>query len=70
MRCFLQSIAEKMKRHILTITSIESPMDGEDAEETHSLLQAQEHEHRVTQRFGSNIFLLHTAKQNNEIFVK
>lgn len=47
-----KSIAEKMKRHILAMTSIENSMDGEDAEETQSLLQAQaqEQEHRATQR--------------------
>lgn len=41
-------IGEKMKRHILP-TSIENPMDPE-AEEEQRLLQAQEDEHRVTQR--------------------
>lgn len=46
---FLQSIAEKMKRHILAITNIENSMDGEDTEEIQQLLQEQEH--RATQRF-------------------
>lgn len=54
---FLQSIAEKMKRHILTISSIESPVDGEDADETHSLLQVQEQEHRATQRFERHFLI-------------
>lgn len=56
-RYFLQSIAEKMKRHILAMTNIENSMDGEDTEETQRLLQAQEQEHRSTQRLGKNICL-------------
>lgn len=59
----LQSIAEKMKRHILTMTNIENSMDSEDAEETHRLLLAQEQEHRTTQRFEKNIFL-HFTQSN------
>lgn len=59
----LQSIAEKMKRHILVITNIENSMDGEDAEETQRLLQVQEQEHRATQRFKNfNIFALYTKQ--------
>lgn len=54
---FLQSIVEKMKRHILAITSIEDTVEGEDAGETQSLLQAQDHQHRTTQRFRRKIFL-------------
>jgi len=58
-----QSIAEKMKRHILAITNIENSMDGEDVEETQRLLQIQEHEHRTTQRFENfNIFALYTKQ--------
>ncbi|XP_031772542.1 syntaxin-12 [Apis florea] len=44
-----KSIVEKMKRHILLTTSIENPMNSEE-EEQQRLLQAQEDEHRVTQR--------------------
>ena len=55
----LQSIVEKMKRHILTMTNIENSMDGDDTEETHRLLLVQEQEHRTTQRFGNNIFCIH-----------
>ncbi|XP_076665596.1 syntaxin 13 isoform X2 [Andrena cerasifolii] len=44
-----KSIAEKMKRHILLIPSIENPMDADD-EEQQRLLQVQEDEHRTTQR--------------------
>lgn len=54
----MQSIAEKMKRHILAITNLENSMDGEDAEETQQLLQVQE-QHRTTQRFENfDIFTL------------
>lgn len=60
----MQSIVEKMKRHILAITSIENTMDGEDADETQSLLQAQEQQHRATQRY----VLLRLAR-NNKMFV-
>lgn len=59
----LQSIAEKMKRHILAMTSIENSMDGEDAEETHRLLLAQEQESKSTQRFGNNILFAFHARQ-------
>ncbi|XP_014468419.1 PREDICTED: syntaxin-12 isoform X2 [Dinoponera quadriceps] len=45
-----KSIVEKMKRHILTITNIENTIDGEDADETQSLLQAQEQQRKTTQR--------------------
>ncbi|XP_032682150.1 syntaxin-12 isoform X2 [Odontomachus brunneus] len=45
-----KSIVEKMKRHILTISNIENTMDGDDADETQSLLLAQEQQHRSTQR--------------------
>lgn len=48
-----------MKRHILAMTNIENSMEGEDAEETHRLLLAQEQD-RSTQRFGNNIFLYFT----------
>ncbi|KAG7196597.1 hypothetical protein KM043_013087 [Ampulex compressa] len=44
-----KSIAEKMKRYILTMTSLESPPDADDEIERQSLLQAQEDEHRATQ---------------------
>lgn len=43
-------------------------MDGEDAEETQSLLQAQEQEHRSTQRYPINVFVRHFAR-GNEIFL-
>jgi len=66
MRYFLQSIAEKMKRHILAMTNIENSMDGEDAEETQRLLLAQEQEYKTTQRFG-DIFLHFT--QNDGVFM-
>lgn len=46
-----------MKRHILAMTNIENSMDGEDAEETQRLLQAQEQENRATQRFEKTFFL-------------
>lgn len=52
-----------MKRHILAMTSIENSMDGEDAEETHRLLLAQEQEYRTTQRFGNNIYILQKTMQ-------
>lgn len=45
-----------MKRHILAMINIENSVDGEDAEETQRLLQAQEQTHRATQRFHNNIF--------------
>lgn len=64
----MQSIAEKMKRHILTMTDIENSMEGEDAEETHRLLLAQEQENRATQRFENNILLHFT--QSNGVFVR
>lgn len=61
----MQSIAEKMKRHILAITNLENSMDGEDVEETQRLLQVQEQQHRTTHRFENfDIFPLCT-KQNN-----
>jgi len=66
MRYFLQSIAEKMKRHILAMTNIENSMDGEDAEETQRLLLAQEQEYKATQRF-EDIFLHFT--QNGGVFM-
>jgi len=66
MRYFLQSIAEKMKRHILAMSNIENSMDGEDAEESQRLLLAQEQEYKTTQRFG-DIFLHFT--QNNGVFM-
>lgn len=46
-----------MKRHILLTTSIENPMDPEE-EEQQRLLQAQEDEHKVTQRFEINYMLI------------
>lgn len=46
-----------MKRHILLTTSIENPMDPEE-EEQQRLLQAQEDEHKVTQRFEINCILI------------
>lgn len=56
-----------MKRHILAMTSIENSMDGEDAEETHRLLLAQEQEYKSTQRFENNIFLYFT--ESNAVFM-
>ncbi|XP_076647341.1 syntaxin 13 isoform X2 [Halictus rubicundus] len=43
-----KTVAENMKRHILRITSIESPMDQDDDEQRQ--LQVQEDEHRSTLR--------------------
>lgn len=57
-----------MKRHILAMTNIENSMDGEDAEETHRLLLAQEQEYRSTQRFGNNIFIYFS--DSNGVFVQ
>lgn len=51
-----------MKRHILAMTNIENSMEGEDAEETHRLLLAQEQEYRSTQRFGKHFFEFHTKQ--------
>ncbi|XP_035727598.1 t-SNARE domain-containing protein 1-like [Vespa mandarinia] len=45
-----RSIAEKVKRHILTTSNLENASEGDDEGERQSLLQIQDDERRATQR--------------------